>query len=319
MTTPALERLDTQRLAGLLGVPANEVTRAAGVSLPDLRCAFLADEDRDRAILGVLRELHKDLRVSGGDDNTVWERGWSEVLADVRRDGFALEVLRPQYYRGQVVIRLAGGYVAAETDGFLNALDLLVRRIVLRRHLADARHIVELGCGTGLNLLLAHEIAPEAALHGADWAQASVDIMAAAAPSIGRLTGSRFNMLTLEGAAALPIDGDTTVLTVHALEQLGAAVQPIIDMLLERQPRLCVHLEPLAELYDAATLFDYLALEYHNKRNYLVGFLPALERLAQSGRIEIVDRHRFGLGSQFHEGYSLIVWRPRPAPPRRAR
>jgi hypothetical protein len=305
------QSLAERDLASLLAVSVEDVRSATGGVLPELHCTFLTGESRDLAILGVLHELDRDLRIVGGGDGTVWDSGWGEVLADVRRQGFRLEVLIPHYFRGQMVLRLGGEYVTAKTASFVTDLDLLLRRLVFRRHLVDTSRLVEIGCGSGLNLLLARELCPTAELHGADWAQASVEILALAESTVGNLTGSRFNMLTLEGEAALPIDGGTTVLTVHALEQLGSAVQSLLDLLLQRRPKLCVHLEPLAELYDPSKLFDHLALRYHTKRNYLTGFLSTLDRLAEMSRIEILDRHRFGFGSQFHEAYSLVVWRPR--------
>ncbi len=71
-----------------------------------------------------------------------------------------------------------------------------------------------------------------------------------------------------------------------------------------------MHAEPLAELYDENSLIDCLALKYHRARGYLNGFLTRLTELAEEGRIEIIVKKRVPFGSHFHEGYSIVVWRP---------
>ena len=45
-------------------------------------------------------------------------------------------------------------------------------------------------------------------------------------------------------------------------------------------------------------------------RGYLRGYLPRLESLAREGRIEILSVRRH-LGSEFHDGWGSLVWRPR--------
>ena len=57
-------------------------------------------------------------------------------------------------------------------------------------------------------------------------------------------------------------------------------------------------------------MFDDVARRYHQRRNYLRGFLPRLRKLEAQGRAELLDVHRTGFGSFHHEGYSLVVWRP---------
>jgi hypothetical protein len=52
------------------------------------------------------------------------------------------------------------------------------------------------------------------------------------------------------------------------------------------------------------------AVNYHNKRNYLSGFLKKLQDYEKAGDIEIIQSHRSGFGSTFQEAYSIVVWRP---------
>ena len=96
---------------------------------------------------------------------------------------------------------------------------------------------------------------------------------------------------------------------MHAMEQLGSAFKPFLDYILGKGPRLIFHVEPVFELYNPDKLFDELAVKYHEKRNYLKGYLPALKKLEREGKIEILEIRRLFFGSLFHEGYSLIAWK----------
>ncbi len=306
--------LDAENLARLFGISAADVRQVLGPhGVPPLSYRRPSASERE----AILRDVHKhledpSLRISGENDSAVWERGWGQIRDVVAREGFNLRSLKPQYFRNQMVLRLAGDYACAPNDTFVTDVDVLLRRIAYSRYLAGSTSVLELGCGTGLNLLLLRDILPQAKLVGADWARASVEILDLASKESGsKISGMQFNMLTLEGRERLAIDSDTAVLTVHSMEQLGSGFQPLFDMLMQAKPRLCVHFEPIVELYDPAQLFDALAIRYHKKRNYLQDYLPALQRYAEQGLIEMLDVRRLGFGSQFHEAYSLVVWRPR--------
>jgi hypothetical protein len=160
--------------------------------------------------------------------------------------------------------------------------------------------------------MLAADLFRGARLTGADWAGATLDIL----ESLGRAMGREihrvlYNMLDQSGRDDLPITRETDVLTVHALEQLGAKALPVVDWLVARRPRRCLHIEPIVDFYDAADPFDDIARRYHLARGYLQGLAPALTRAARENRISITGQGRVKLGNEFHEAYSYIAWEPR--------
>ncbi|MBT3552210.1 MAG: hypothetical protein HN485_13820, partial [Rhodospirillaceae bacterium] len=108
---------------------------------------------------------------------------------------------------------------------------------------------------------------------------------------------------------AIAVAPGAGIMTLHAMEQLGSDFEPFLDYLIGLKPAVALHLEPIAELYDADNPFDAAALAYHAKRGYLTGFLNALQARAATGEIEILKIHRTGFGSTFHEAYSIVVWR----------
>ncbi len=100
------------------------------------------------------------------------------------------------------------------------------------------------------------------------------------------------------------------MLTYGALEQVGERFAAFLNYVLDQKPALCLHVEPMSELYDKADLFDYLGQRYHRRRGYLSGFLDTLKALGAQGKITIskVYRHRFG--GTYIETYSYAVWHP---------
>jgi SAM-dependent methyltransferase len=253
-------------------------------------------------------------RVVGDEgQQAVWQKGWSEVAESLAgAEKITLETLKPQYFHRGAALRLAGEYWLPETDYFEYYFGCAVRRLLMLKAFDAPLRIVEIGCGTGINIVLAAELFPQAALVGGDWAPASSEILALMAKNLKRdIHGALHNMLTGEGFAALGVDARTDVLTVHALEQLGAAAPGVIAALIAAGPRTVLHIEPILDFYDRTDPFDDIAARYHLARNYLQGLWPALSAHAQAGRIEIIDKGRVKLGNLYHEAYSFILWRPR--------
>jgi SAM-dependent methyltransferase len=302
-------------VARVLGVTEGDVEKGLGNHrFPRLKFRSLTALERDHAILTVLRRLEQDLPRSGIDDPERWERGWGEILERARREGIGEAVLRPQYFSCDV-LRYDGDYIKVLDASFEYDLYTVIKRTLFTKHLHDFRSVVEFGCGTGASLLLLGELYPDMALTGCDWARPSHELV----KMIGKQSGRRidaiyFNMLTLEGREDVKMDERTVVVTIHSLEQLGSGFEPMLQFLTEAGPGLCLHLEPVIELYQSGVLFDELAIRWHRKRNYLGGFLTALRKLERVGAASILEVRRLGFGSMFHEGYSLIIWKPVMAP-----
>jgi len=278
---------------------------------PELVYRPLTETEAAAAIVGIETVIRdKPLRMVGADDPAVWEHGWAELADQLASQKITTHTLRPQYYHGEVPCRLFGGLVEQVTPDFEYWVGLCVRLATFAEFLQGQRHIVEFGCGTGINLLLLAQLMPGTRLMGCDWAAPSQRILAQIARETGEaVDGHRFNMLTATGECG-PIGADTAVLTVHALEQLGAAWQPFLDFLMARRPALCVHVEPLVELYETTPLDD-LARRYHRKRGYLDGFVPAIQALAARGLAEILTLRRTAFSGLYQEAYSVLVWQLR--------
>ncbi len=268
--------------------------------------------ERELMILAAVRALLEErLPVSGPERHQAWVRGWQEVLENFRQSGQGAAALTPQYFRPFQIVRWQGLYLRP----LVQDLELNIYK-VFRRHVFDRfllnpeiKHVFEFGCGTAHNLVALAAVAPEKQLFGLDWANPSQALITEINRELGlNIKGQTFDFQ--HPAYDLEAPSGSAFLTMNALEQLGGNHAAFIEFCLDKRPALCVHTEPIEELYDQRDLMDYLAWRYHHKRGYLSGYLSRVRELEELGKAEIIEASRFKFGSLFHEGHSVLVWRP---------
>ena len=275
-----------------------------------LEYEVLVGHERDSIIQSIINKINSsDLRISGENNNEVWEKGWGEILASIKND-FSPEKIMPQYFDHHNIMRLDGQYIKGITDNFVYKYDQIIRKIILKRYAETSSSLIELGCGTGSGTFLAAStIDKNIKITASDWASASLPIVNEISKFTKRdIKAVQFNMLDMNGYEELSIKNDSTVLSFHALEQLGGNYKNLLHKL-QSEKVLCVHLEPIYEYYNKDNLFDTLAKNYHKKRNYLGNFLTDIKQLELEGKAEILEELRIGFGDRYHEAYGLLVWR----------
>lgn len=282
-----------------------------------LKYTELTDDERSERIRLIEEAIaNPNLGKSGNHRAEDWEEGWSENLEDLEAGVDPAEALVPRYMsakKGKVrdTVRLNGRFIKPITPEFeYNVLKILLEW-VFEKYMKDAPSVYEFGAGTGHHLLQLREINPSAKLYGLDWAEASQEIIKILGEkgTLENVEGHRFDFFSPDDD--FEIDPDGIVYTVAALEQVGENHRKFIDYLIEKKPRLCVHLEPVAELMDESKEIDRLAVKYMEKRNYLSGFLTYLRELEKEGKVKIHEAKRTNVGFLFMEGYSLVVWSPK--------
>jgi SAM-dependent methyltransferase len=295
-------------VAAMLARDVETVKRAlTSDALVGLDYRWLSDEESE-AVRGqvVAAVADPELNPAGINALSHWETTWHDILERVEREGLNDSTLVPQYFR-HTVLRLGGRYIKSSSPDFQPRLYHAFKTVIFDEYLPGVAHALEIGCGTGLNLIQLRQKFPKMRLTGCDWAGPSQKLVRL----LDSVRGVRFDMRTLDGCGDVLIDAETAVLTLQAMEQLGPNFNALFRWLLERAPQIVIHVEPIMELYDEADTFDALAIDYHRKRGYLEGFLPALDARAATGDIEILETRRTGFGSTFTEAYTIIVWRPK--------
>ena len=309
----ASRRLSTSDLAQLFGGTEQEVKVAGGdiLNQADFSYRVPMGIERDDILLDILKRLEsrRTLPTAGESRQDDWERGWTENLNDLLVQNFDISALAPKYLRPGEPVRLLQQLAIPLAPNFVRDYTMLFRNWVFRRYLSDASAVYEFGCGPGAHIAYLAETFPKMRLFGLDWAEASVKILDALATRFDwPIHGRRFDFFNPD--KTLQLEPGAAVVTFGALEQTGNRFGAFLDFLLKCKPTLCLHVEPLAELYDEKNLIDHLSLRYHQQRGYLDGFLTRLYQLQSEGKITIERVHRHYLGTKFAETYSYVVWRP---------
>lgn len=265
---------------------------------------------RDGIILGVLNHIESDRPTRVGEQRAeIWESCWAENLQRFVGADHDPDKLLPDFIRTGQPVRLRQQYVIPSGGGFEAAFLQVCRAFLFDRFFRHINSLYEFGCGSGFNLVAFSKQFPGKRLFGLDWSKSSNETVNLLRSNLGiDITGRNFDFFNPD--QSLRLDQGSGVLTMCALEQVGPRHETFIDFVLKQRPQICVHMEPMLDLYDETNLVDALAIRYHRKREYLYGFLPRLKNLAALGKIEIMEIRRLYFGSLYHEGYSYVAWRP---------
>lgn len=303
--------LDDVMLANLFGATEKTIAEFTDsiLGLMNKQYEKILGKDRDALILDVLKKINADsLKNSGTHRETDWEDGWGENLAEFIESGHNMDALIPKYYKKNVPIRLNREYVMPAEPDFTYKYTVVFREWLFKQYFREFSQIYEFGCGTAHNLAHLAQLFPEKALFGFDWAKSSQRIIEEIATAKKlNISGKSFNFFDPDESIA--IGENSAFLTFGALEQVGLNHGKYLGFVLRRKPRLCVDVIGAQELYDDTNLLDYLALAYHNKRNYLAGYITRLRELEKAGSIEILKIHRQMFGNLYDDPYSYVVWR----------
>ncbi|MGD0335697.1 MAG: class I SAM-dependent methyltransferase [Candidatus Omnitrophota bacterium] len=265
---------------------------------------------RDKIITGILKKIDSNtLSVAGRWRQSQWECGWSENLKEYTRTHDAYS-LTPKFIRPGQPLRLNRDFIMPRSNRFeFDFVDVL-RRWLFSKYFRDKDVIYEFGCGSCQHLVVLSELFPEKQIIGLDWTFAAIKIIKKLTQlNKINLRGKHFNLFKPDFSYKL--SPNCAVFTVGTLEQLGRNFEPFLKYLRTNKVSVCLHLETIKELYDNGCLLDYLALKFDNKRGYLDGFLERLRELEKNKKIQILKVQRINFGSLYHDGYSLILWRPK--------
>ena len=255
--------------------------------------------------------LQSDLKKSGPNRITDWEKGWGENLNEFIGSN-NIGDLSPKYFGKNNIFRLDNEFYRFKNENpeptFLAFLVDLVIEIYGKD--SGIENILEFGCGTAHHLVRIRKNYQSFNLFGLDWAKSSQEIIKSYAERNSDLNFYGENFDYFKPNEAFTIPENSIVLTVASLEQIGENHAPFLEYLIASAPKYVINIEPVGELLDPNNRMEKLSVEYFKNRNYLKGYLSALIALEKAGRIEMITAERTYFGSMFIEGYSLLIWRP---------
>jgi hypothetical protein len=267
--------------------------------------------ERDALIIRIIDKIRRDKqKIASPERLKAWEDGWAENLQLYLASNGDQNSLIPRFIRAGEPIRWFGRYHISKDVKFeLNYISVL-RSYLIESYFSKVQSIYEFGAGTGFNLLHFGKIKPELNLIGTDFVDSSVRLMRAVSNQESiKLSAHLFDMLE-PNRSELKIGPGAGIFTFGSLEQLGSNLSPILKYFYDQKPDVCVHIEPMIELYDTTLIEDYLASWFQAQRGYSSGLLGAIGELEKQGKARVMMKQRLNFGSMMMEGYNLLVWKP---------
>jgi hypothetical protein len=306
-------KLTVEDFASLMGAKVSDLDPEIRKEIEslDLSYARLAPSERDAVILGILTRTNSPtLAIAGREDKSRWHDRWQQNLNRFKQADYALAALAPEYVKAGAVIRLNGDYAKPFDPHFEENYYRVFRQWLFGTYLANVPAVYEFGSGTGHNLVALAGMFPECELHGFEWVSPPVRILQLLRQRYGfNVEGHVFDMRAPDPDFRLK--PGSAVVTIGSMEQLGGDFEAFLQYTIAQRPAIVIQVNHFTEMYDSGTLFDYLAAQFERRRNYLRGYLPRLQELAEKGTLDILAAHHCRFGSTVHDGYSYVVWRPK--------
>ena len=275
-----------------------------------LERAFIYSDSLARSLLRLtLRRVRRTADVVDADYNQLH---WNKILSEKRwlrakdlRDFLTSLEDKPvlRMADGRVVRMDSRAYYTYRADALGN---------LIGRHAGDAKRIVELGAGYGVNLFSLYLTRP-------DWTFAGFDISAngiTAGNEIGRHFGlsdaislDRID-LTDANDPNLSAMRDQTVFTYFCIEQIPYDVRKVVENIIAAKPKRVINIEPASELLDLTKPRDVVSFAYIRSVDYQTKLFTTLDELERQGRIRVVARERMQFAPTINNDGFLYCWEP---------
>jgi len=276
----------------------------------DFQYEVVGQEGEREIILDILKRLEEDGWNS--KSNEYWEQYWQKIFDKFVKSNYDTDVLAAEYFYYHTSLRYRNQFITPLSNEMQRDVTRLIVKYTVQAATAelDFDNIVELGCGSCHNLVQISKFC-DAHPRGIDFTDASGKIALLLAEKHRLPIYYYKHDLFAPFDCLLPvIDSKSVVISVGGLEQLGENWSNMLDWIMAVKPVKIIHFEPMYELYDENNLLDYLAIKFHDKRNYLKGYLPALEQLEKDNKVEILRKKRTTFGTTFNDGWSILIWKP---------
>ena len=276
----------------------------------DLTYEELGPDEESELKAEISQRIEAGFTQVGSNRAGIWESAWSEIRQKFVSAGYKMEALNPNFISNHDFVRWKGRYIKPISKRFELSFFEVFRDWLFTTYLPDFQHIYEFGSGSGFNLIALSRKYPKKRLTGFDWSFSATDILNDYSKATDHdVRGKVFDFFNPDYSVEIP--PKAIVMTFCAFEQIGCDFTAMLNFLLQKKPHLVIQMEPTLEYYDNTSDFDQLAIQYHQHRNYLSGYLTRLQELEDADQLKILHSRRMHFGNKYHEGYSFHIWKPR--------
>jgi SAM-dependent methyltransferase len=208
------------------------------------------------------------------------------------------------------VAKIEGRLVRIRTCDYYEFRTRMIQETIAK-FAGDVTEIVEVGCGSGQNLLALAQMGRWSRLVGLDLSENGVAAARDAAAHFG-LRNVEFGVLDLirsddPGFAALE---GRTVFSYYCLEQLKYHTPLVIENLLRAGVRRVIHIEPTTELLRPWSVMDWINGAYVTRNDYQNNIIRTVRRFEKQGKVRILRTERLGYAPTPRNDPILLCWEP---------
>jgi SAM-dependent methyltransferase len=208
------------------------------------------------------------------------------------------------------VAKIEGRLVRIRTCDYYEFRTRMIQETIAK-FAGDVTEIVEVGCGSGQNLLALAQMGKWSRLVGLDLSENGVAAARDAAAHFG-LRNVEFGVLDLirsddPGFAALE---GRTVFSYYCLEQLKYHTPLVIENLLRAGVRRVIHIEPTTELLRPWSVMDWINGAYVTRNDYQNNIIRTVRRFEKQGKVRILRTERLGYAPTPRNDPILLCWEP---------
>lgn len=179
-------------------------------------------------------------------------------------------------------------------------------------YILDTRRVVELGCGTGYNLLSLATSDPELQLEGYDLSPNGIAAARQLFKHFDCSPGIVLDQidLTLASHPNFPAIHNKAVFTFFCLEQIPYSIDKVVENILRQRPLRVVHVEPGVDLLRAGNPMDWPNWLYVRSVDYQTQLFRCIERLESAGQLKVIERRRLPFSPTIQNDGMCIIWEP---------
>lgn len=209
--------------------------------------------------------------------------------------------------------------LTAMVDGRLHKIhsrdyyDIKINKLlsIMKEYAGEEEELVELGSGSGTNLLMLSE--------AGHWRKLTGYELSSTGQEVTRELRERFGLDNIEVGYIDLLDSSSegyrhlegkTVFTYYCLEQLPDYTEVVFRKLIDAGIKRAINIEPTWELMKMTSLRDLATITYVWRQDYQRTIVRTARKLAAEGAINIVEAKRLHFVSNYRNDPTLVVWEP---------
>lgn len=269
----------------------------------------LNTKEKEAAIISTLEKINIENRiVTTKGRKKIWEKGWGDIN-NIFIKKKKLESLIPQFYskRSNLYFRLKGKFIKSSKFFEYKMIDIF-RSWYFSKYLKNVENIYEFGAGSGHNMVRLTEIFPQKKIYASDFSSNSVNLLRNISDHMGyNWNCFQFDMKKINKKIVLK--KNSAVFTSGSIEQLSGNVDNFLNFIIKNKPKICIHIEPMPQLFKKDNIEDLLSVMALKKKKYSINFLDKIYNLKKKNKIKVIKLLKSPFGSQLIDGMNLLVWK----------